>query len=183
MDPYIGEIRMFAGNYVPEDWLLCDGSLQPINTYQTLYSLLGTTYGGDGATTFGLPDLRGRLPVGQGTGPSLTPRTLAQTGGASFVQLIEANLPAHAHTVNTSTTSATTPTVAANVGLAQPQTLPAGQVVRYVPPGLATPPTQQNMDPDTVSVAAGGNQPHSNLMPYLAINYIICPNGLYPQRP
>ncbi|WP_448192480.1 phage tail protein [Azospirillum sp. sgz301742] len=180
-EAYTGEIRMFAGNYAPENWLLCNGSLQPINTYQLLYSLIGTTFGGDGVTTFGLPDLRGRLPVGQGQGTSLTNRVLGQTGGASMVQLVEANLPAHTHVANACTTVGSTPVIAEGIGLAQTDTPANGKVVRYAPP--SSNPTLANLAPSTVESDGSGNQPHTNVMPYLAINYIICPTGMYPQRP
>lgn len=181
MDPYVGEIRMFAGNYVPVDWQLCDGTLLQINTYQALFSLLGTVWGGNGVTTFGVPDLRGRLPVGQGAGTGLTPRTLGQTGGASKVAVVEANVPAHSHTINVSTNEGTTAALTAGVGLAKTKTLAAGKVVRYAP---ATPtPAKVNLAGTTIQPSSGGGQPHDNCMPYLAVNYIISVNGLYPQRP
>ncbi|WP_207459230.1 tail fiber protein [Azospirillum sp. SYSU D00513] len=184
MDPYLGEIRMFAGNYAPADWHICDGSLLNIQQYQALYSLLGIAWGGDGVSTFALPDLRGRIPVGQGNGPNLTPRTLGQKDGTSTVQIQTVNMPAHTHTVNASNTQATLTNVAAGVGLAQPvQATAAGNVVRYAPP-TANPLTMQVMDTDMVTMAPGGSQPHDNLMPYLCINYIICASaGLYPDRP
>ena len=183
MDPYVGEIRMFAGRYAPVNWRYCDGSLLPIQQYQQLYSLLGTIWGGDGVNNFALPDLRGRIPVGQGNGGGLTPRTIGQMAGTSTVQISVSNLPTHTHTLNASNAQATTPNVANGVGLAKPVQSTAGTVVRYAPPGA---PSFQNQDfdPDTISVAPGGSQPHDNLMPYLCINYIICTNvGLYPDRP
>lgn len=177
MDPYLGEVRMFAGRYAPQYWHLCDGTLLSVNEYQALFSLLGTTWGGDGVTNFALPDLRGRLPVGQGQGTNLTNRVMAQKGGASQVTLAEANLPAHTHTFSVSNQPATTPTVGTGVGLAQP----VGSVVRYAPPSQS--PTPVAMDPDSVTTADGGNQVHQNVMPFLAINYMMCVQGLYPERP
>src|SRR5262249_21674050 len=120
MDPFLGEIRMFAGAYAPENWLLCDGSLQSINQYQALFTLLGTAFGVNGTSTVGLPDLRGRLPVGEGNGPTLTPRVLGQIGGSSEVQLTMAQFPTHTPTFSASNNPATTPAVSQNVGLAQP---------------------------------------------------------------
>ncbi len=107
MDPYLGEIRMFAGNYAPQDWVLCNGALLSISQYQALYALLGTAWGGDGISTFGAPDLRGRLPVGQGTGQGLTPRRVAQTGGTETVTLNATMIPAHNHAFNATSGDAT----------------------------------------------------------------------------
>jgi microcystin-dependent protein len=181
MDPFLGEIRMFAGNYAPENWQLCDGTLLNINEYQALYSLVGTQWGGDGQTTFAAPDLRGRIAVGMGTGTGLTTRTLAQTGGSSAVQLTQANLPAHTHTLSVSNQPANSAVVSQGAGISQPLTGSANRVVRYAPPSVT--PLQVTFDPDAISVAAGGNQPHTNLMPWLAIQYIISVIGLYPERP
>lgn len=177
MDPILGEVRMFAGRYAPQNWHLCDGTLLSVNEYQALFALLGNVWGGDGVTNFALPDLRGRLPVGQGQGTNLTNRTMAQKGGASQVTLTEANLPAHSHTFSVSNADATVATVSAGVGLAQP----VGSVVRYAPPSQS--PTPVAMDPDSVTYADGGSLAHQNVMPFLAINYMICVQGLYPQRP
>src|SRR3569623_1528496 len=110
MDNFLGEIRMFAGNYAPEDWHFCDGSTLQINQFDALYALLGTTYGGDGRVTFGLPDLRGRAPVHKGTGTGLPPVTLGQKGGSETVSLPAANLPPHTHPLNAVNAPATTNT-------------------------------------------------------------------------
>jgi len=111
MDNYLGEVRIFAGNYAPEGWQFCNGQSLSVSEYQALYSLIGTTYGGDGVNTFALPDLRGRVPVGVGSGPGLTPRVLGQSGGSEEVALVESQIPAHGHnlTVNTSEASTATP--------------------------------------------------------------------------
>lgn len=186
MDPYVGEIRMFAGMYAPNNWHFCDGSLVSINSYQLLYALVGTTWGGNGQTTFGLPDMRGRIPVGMGQGTGLTARVLAQTGGTSTVQIATANLPAHTHTLSASNKEATLAAVAPGVGLAQPVAPASGKVVRYSPPSPPPPvpaPTQQDFSQMSISVASGFGQAHPNVMPYLAIQYIICLNGLFPDRP
>lgn len=180
-DYYVGEIRVMAGlvqRQPPANWLVCDGSLLAINQYQPLYSLLGTTYGGDGVTTFALPDLRGRVALNQGTGaPNLTPRTLAQKGGVEFVSLSEATMPSHTHTLNTAGTTATSPTVASTVMFANT----TGTNAMYVKDGLpATAVTKLNPADSTIS-DTGANQPHDNIMPSLALYYIIATNGLYPQ--
>lgn len=187
MDPFLGEIRMFAGPYAPVNWHFCDGALLPIGTYQALYALLGTAWGGDGATTFGLPDLRGRLPVGQGAGTGLTARTLGQTGGASQVTLTIANFPAHTHAVNASNAAGTSMVPTANGGLSACVAPPSGKVVRYAPPTANPAPVPQSLADATISYAAygqgGGVVSHDNLMPYQAVNYIICLQGMFPERP
>ena len=110
MDPYIGEIRLFAGNYAPENWAICDGAQVAVNDYQALYALIGTTYGGNGTTSFALPDLRGRVPIGQGQAPNVTARTLGQIGGTEKVSLNVGQLPPHNHQILATSTAATTST-------------------------------------------------------------------------
>jgi microcystin-dependent protein len=116
--PYVGEIRMFGFSRTPTGWLACDGSVLPISQYETLYTLIGTAYGGDGQSTFALPDLRGRVPIHQGTGRNLTPRTLGQIGGTEQVVLTSGQIPSHSHIVLASTQAATTGTPASTVALA-----------------------------------------------------------------
>lgn len=183
VDAVIGEIRMFAGAKPPTNWVWCDGQLLSVIDYAQLYNLLGTTWGGNGTTNFAVPDLRGRVPVGQGQGPNLTSRSLGQAGGTSQVALAVTNLPAHNHTFYASNKPATTPDISANVGLAQPlpSTSPAGQVARYVPPSALS--RQETMDANAITPAIGSGQAHANLMPYLAIQYMICVYGFYPNRP
>lgn len=187
MDPFLGEIRMFAGPYAPVNWHYCDGTLLPIGQYQILYALLGTVWGGDGRTTFGLPDLRGRLPIGQGTGTGLTPRTLGQTGGASQVTLTIADFPAHTHAVNASNAAGTSMVPTANGGLSACIAPSSGKVVRYAPPSASPAPVQQSLAATAISYAPYGQgqpvYPHDNVMPYQAVNYIICLQGLFPDRP
>lgn len=184
-DYYVGEIRIMAGllqKKPPADWLVCDGSLLTISQYQALYSLLGTTYGGDGVTTFALPDLRGRLCINKGTGvvnatTTLTPRALAQKGGVETVGLSEATMPSHTHTLNAAGTAATSPTVASTVTFANT----TGTNTMYVKDGLAaTVVTKVNPADSTIS-NTGAGQSHDNIMPSLALNYIIATNGLFPQ--
>src|SRR5689334_10566877 len=169
-EPFLSEIRIFSFNFPPKGWAFCNGQLLPINQNQALFSLLGTTYGGDGQTTFGLPDLRGRAPIHAGQGPGLTNRTPGEMGGSETVTLTQAQLPGHTH-----------------VPLASPD------------PGTSTGPTDgvwaasstgdkqyasasdTAMNPATISTT-GGNQPHENRQPYLAANFIIALEGIYPSR-
>jgi microcystin-dependent protein len=183
VDCVLGEIRTFAGYYAPEGWALCDGSLLAINDYQALYSLLGTTWGGDGVKTFGLPDLRGRLPVGQGQGPSLTKRTIGDRGGSSTVQLTVINLPAHNHTFSVSTAAATANDPVAGAVLAVSQDPSGTPLLAYAPPAANPAPVLETFESSAITVAAGGNQPHDNIMPYQALTFIIAVIGIYPNRP
>ena len=176
-DPYTGEIRIFAGNFAPQNWALCDGTLLTVTGHEELFSLLGNRYGGDGITNFALPDLRGRLPIHRNDNPGqtgLSTRPLGQQGGRETVQLGVANLPGHTHQLQASQEEATSKT-------------PDVQAVTAV--GKSDPLTRlySTNDP-TVDMAAsaiggtGGDQPHTNLMPFMCINFIICLNGLYPPR-
>lgn len=176
MDCYLGEIRMFAGNYAPENWALCNGALLPISTNEALFSLLSTTYGGDGQTTFGLPDLRGRTPIGQGQGVGLTNRVLGQKDGVEEVILLGTDMPAHGHTYSASTTAATTPTA----GPAVMSGAMAGLQTQYLMPSAAI---SSSPAFDNASIqSTGGNQPHENMMPSLGVTFIISLIGTYPMR-
>jgi microcystin-dependent protein len=184
-DAYIGEIRLFAGNYAPVNWLSCDGTLLAISTYQALFSLIGTTYGGDGRTTFQLPDLRGRVVVGQGSGTGLTPRTLGQAYGAENVTLTADNTPPHSHTFNVNATAATT-TLPAESGATNTRTF--GEFAsKAAMRGLynnSTPTTDLvTLNSGALTPATGAAQPHANLMASSVINYIICVQGIYPTQP
>lgn len=176
-DPYIGEIRIFANanGKAPQNWHICDGTLLPINNNEALYSLIATTYGGDGVTTFGLPDLRGRLNVGSGNGPGLTPRAAGQMGGSATVTLDMNSMPMHSHSLNVIDANASTPTAGTNVGF--------GKLVNndamYLSP-TAPSPTKVSPNPATIGLT-GQSAPHDNTMPSLTVNYIICLNGIYPQ--
>lgn len=160
--PYVGEIRMFAGNFAPAGWMFCEGQLLPISENETLFQLIGTTYGGDGQSTFGLPDLRGRLPVHQGPG-----FILAETGGAEEITLTVNQIPAHSHPLLASNNSAT-------------QGVPTGAVFAIAQGDVYT----GSFSPTPMSAQAissvGGSQPHSNFQPYLCINFIISLFGLFP---
>jgi microcystin-dependent protein len=174
-DPFLAEIRMFAGNFAPRGWALCDGQLMPISQNTALFSLLGTTYGGDGRTTFALPNLQGAAPMQQGQGPGLSARWLGETGGATNVSLLTAEMPAHTHPVNAVDAGGdvTTPNNA----------LWASAMLGRVGTNLysdATP--SQMMNPMTTAVT-GGSQPHNNMPPYLCVTFIIALQGIFPQRP
>jgi microcystin-dependent protein len=161
--PYVGEIRMFAGNFAPAGWMFCEGQLLPISENETLFQLIGTTYGGDGQSTFALPDLRGRLPLHQGNG-----FVLAETGGAEAITLTVNQIPAHGHPWLASAAAATSQTPD-NLVLATTQ----AQTYFNAPDSPA------NLSPQSVS-AAGGSQPHTNFQPYLCVDFIISLFGLFP---
>lgn len=162
--PYVGEIRMFAGNFAPAGWMFCEGQLLPISENETLFQLIGTTYGGDGESTFALPDLRGRIPLHQGNG-----FILAETGGAEEITLTVNQIPAHTHPFLASTSSGTSPNPQNNV-LSQTD----GSASLY----LADPPNV-NLNATAIS-AIGGSQPHTNFQPYLCVNFIISLFGIFP---
>ena len=176
MEPFIGEIRLFAGTYAPQGWLLCQGQVISISDNETLFTLLGTTYGGDGQSTFGLPNLQGTLPIGQGQGLGLTNRIIGQQLGSEDVTLTQAQIPAHSHTVCATTGTATTVTPGPGVMLA---TVPNAQ--GFYDGGTANPPTKAAFSGKAVAVA-GNSQPHSNRMPTASINYIIATAGIFPSQ-
>jgi microcystin-dependent protein len=163
--PYVGEIRIFAGNFAPAGWMFCEGQLLPISENETLFQLIGTTYGGDGESTFALPDLRGRVPVHFGNG-----YTLAETGGAEEVTLTVAQIPAHSHPL-VATTSLTTTAPAANNLLAQSTT--SNVYTRLAP--------QTALQANSVGLT-GGSQPHTNFQPYLCVDFIISLYGIFPSQ-
>jgi microcystin-dependent protein len=169
--PYVGEIRMFGGNFPPAGWAFCDGQLMSIAENDTLFNLIGTTFGGDGQQTFGLPDLRGRLPVHQGTDSTGQAWTLGQLTGAEEVALTAAEMPAHSHFAMGSSDQASSsdPTGAVLATLSA-----AGTQSAY---GTRSP--TGALDPSSVTFA-GGSQPHSNLMPYACVSFIISLYGVYP---
>jgi microcystin-dependent protein len=180
-DFFLGEIQMFGFNFAPKGWAQCTGQLLPIQQNQALFALLGTTYGGNGTTTFQLPDLRGRLPMGQGIGPGLTPRVLGETSGQENHVLLSNENPRHTHQVNT----ISNPTLANNTDTPGPtqflaQTTFTGTV------GAATPIYVADAAPtipmNVGAVGTVGGQPHPNLMPLLAINFCIALTGIFPSR-
>lgn len=161
--PYVGEIRMFAGNFAPAGWEFCSGQLLPISENETLFQLIGTTYGGDGQSTFALPDLRGRLPIHQGNG-----FILAETGGAEEITLTVNQIPAHSHPMLASTNASQDPSPSGKV-VGQ-----SGSALLYIQDG-----TDTNMNPTAV-LAIGGSQPHTNFQPYLCVDFIISLFGIFP---
>ena len=170
-EPFVGEIRMFAGHFAPRGYALCDGQLLSVSNYDALFSLLGTMYGGDGRTTFGLPDLRGRIPIHCGTGPGLTPRRQGAKGGSETETITEAQLPSHVHQGRGSSEEGTSPN-------------PRGAVPALAADGDRV---YLNRDPNDAMRASitgntGGGQPHTNTPPFLCVNFIIALFGIYPSR-
>ncbi len=168
-DPYIGEIRLFAGNFAPAGWASCQGQLIAIADNETLFALIGTTYGGDGENTYALPDLRGRVPIHVGTGPGLTQRLIGEQGGAETVTLTAAQLPPHTHTV-----AATAAPALATAG-------PGGVLATASVSIYGTTPPTIPMAAAAIA-PAGGGQPHENMAPFMAMNYIIALFGIFPPR-
>ena len=168
-DPFIAEVRIFAGNFAPHTWALCNGQLLPISQNTALFSLLGTTYGGNGASTFSLPNLIDSVPIGQGLGPGLSDYVLGQTGGEAAVTVLNSQTPPHSHTVAVSTGEAER---------ANPQggypAVPADAAYINGAVGTSSP---------AVVAPQGGDQPHNNLQPYLALTFIIALQGVFPPRP
>lgn len=164
--PYVGEIRMFGGNFAPAGWMFCEGQLLPISEYETLFNLIGTTYGGDGQSTFGLPDLRGRLPLHQGNFGGVT-FTLAEITGTEQVTLNATQIPNHTHVVQATTNSNTASQPGGNF-------LASGPDIYEIDTAGNT-----TMANNTLS-SVGGSQPHSNFQPYLCIDFIISLYGVFP---
>ena len=176
-DPFIGEIKMIGFNFAPRGWATCDGQLLPIASYTALFSLVGTTYGGDGRSTFGLPDLRGRFPMHQGSGPGLTPRNLGTKAGDQTVTLTSNQIPSHSHSLAGGT-------------------LPTSSAIGNRPsPNGAIPATANDGESNYTSggpdgsiglsgstAATGGNQAHDNMPPFLTVNFVIALVGLFPSR-
>ncbi len=162
--PYVGEIRMFAGNFAPAGWMFCEGQLLPISENETLFQLIGTTYGGDGQSTFTIPDLRGRIPLHFGNG-----FVLAETGGAEEITLTVSQIPAHSHPMLASTDVGTLQTPQGNVTGDT-----ANKIYRSGTANIV-------MNPNAVS-ATGGSQPHTNFQPYLCVDFIISLFGIFPSQ-
>lgn len=172
--PFVGEIRMFGFNRVPNGWEACDGHLLPISQYDVLFALIGTTYGGDGVTTFAVPDLRGRLPIHQGQGPGLSNYVIGQVSGTETVTLIPTQMPAHTHNVQATSAAvtATTPGNTVMPGAVSGDTMYATDITGLT--GLST-------APQSVT-AGGGSQPHENCMPTLTVQYCIASAGIFPSQ-
>ena len=200
MDPFIGQIIMFAGTFAPANWALCNGQILAISEYTALFSIIGTTYGGNGRTTFGLPDLRGRVPMGSGVGIGLSPRVTGQRYGSENVNLSVAQMPAHSHSAET-IISGSSGAAKLNASSAEGTTnVPTGKYLA-MPPNFGLESVNMygssadiEMASDAIEIdvsglsgettvnQAGGNSAHDNIQPSLAMNYIICVNGVYPPR-
>jgi microcystin-dependent protein len=172
-DPFVAEIRVFPFNFAPKGWAWCDGQLLPLSQNTALFSLLGTTYGGNGKSNFALPDMQGNSPMHPGQGPGLSLHDLGETGGSQTVTLIESELPAHTHSINAANFPGEIQAPTANTALARSHGGNAYQTT-----------TNQNivlMNPAALP-PAGGDQPHNNMMPYLTLNFNIALQGVFPPR-
>lgn len=177
MDAYIGEIRIFAGNFIPLGWLPCNGSTVSIQQYQGLFAVINTTYGGDGRTNFKLPDLIGKAPVSQGQGTGLTPRTLGTSFGETQVTLNTSQMAAHNHIAQSVNDQGNVTSINNALWAQAP-----------IPSRGSQTPLYQNANPDSALTASsvtpiGGSQPHNNMQPFLAMYYMICYEGEFPQKP
>lgn len=171
-EPFIGQIAVVAFNYAPIGWAKCEGQLMSISQNSALFALLGTTYGGDGVTTFRLPDLRGRVPMGDGAGAGLTPRVLGEMSGSETNTLTVAQMPMHSHTVNASTVDGD-------------QNLPTGNIpanTKGLDKEYTASAANTTMSPGMIGVS-GGSQPVNNMQPYTTLTYIIATQGIWPSRP
>jgi microcystin-dependent protein len=172
VDPFVAEIRIFASNFAPTGWAYCNGQLMPIAPNTALFSLLGTTYGGDGETTFALPDLQGRAPMFHGQGAGLSPRTIGEMGGAPSIALLQSEMPSHTHAIQASDSAGNqvgpTGNAWARAGAADGQQMYAASA-------------NTNMSPLALSVTGQG--PHNNMPPYLVLNFVIALQGVFPPRP
>ncbi len=165
--PYVGEIRMFAGNFAPSGWMLCQGQLLAISEYETLFNLIGTTYGGNGSSTFALPDLQGRVPIHMGSFSGLN-SIIGQSGGSETVTLTSAQLPVHTHAVNAASAGETdNPAGSVWAG----SSAKSYSIIGY----------NLTMNSNTVSLS-GGSQPHENMIPYVSLNFIISLFGIFPSQ-
>lgn len=172
-NPFVAEIRIFAGNFAPTGWALCNGQLMPISQNTALFSLLGTTYGGDGRSTFALPNLQGSAPMQQGQGPGLRLRDLGEAGGEQTVTLLQSEMPAHSHSALAAGTSTS--------NNPQNNAWGSGQKGFGNVYAASNPPTNVPMDPVALFIA-GGDQPHNNMPPYLGLTFIIALQGVFPPR-
>jgi microcystin-dependent protein len=170
MDPFVAEIRIFPFNFAPKGWAFCDGQILPISQNTALFSLLGTTYGGDGKSNFALPNMQGNAPMHPGQGPGLSLHDLGETGGSETVTLLESEIPSHSHAIQASKSDATD-TNAGNELLAK-----GIGIGGYAAPGPLIAMSDQALAP------AGGDQPHNNMQPYLTLNFCIALQGVFPPR-
>lgn len=170
--PFIGQVLVFGGNFPPRGWMSCNGQLLPISQYDTLFALIGTTYGGDGQTTFGLPNLQSRFPVSQGMLAGGGTYTMGQQGGAESVTVLQAQMPAHTHPVACNSAAGTSADPTGNIFALAPNLDPYSGT----PTGAAMKSNAVGMSP------ASGGQPHDNMIPYQTLNYVIAVEGIFPSR-
>jgi microcystin-dependent protein len=200
MEPFIGQIIMFAGNFAPRDWAFCQGQTLAISEYTALFSIIGTTYGGNGRTTFDLPDLRGRAPIGQGQGNGLTSRIMGEQIGIEDITLSTAQMPIHSHAAKTTISGSSvtaklkassevgTTNVPLNNYLAKPSNIGLQSINMYDSSAdieMASDAIEIDLSAVTANTTTddtGGNSAHNNIQPSLVMNYIICVNGVYPSR-
>jgi microcystin-dependent protein len=171
MDPFVAEIRIFPFNFAPNGWAFCDGQLLPLSQNTALFSLLGTTYGGDGKSNFALPDMQGNVPMHPGQGPGLSLHDLGEVGGSETVTLLESEIPSHSHVLNASNADGTDQQAGAELYAGG-----VGGIAPYAAPGALT-----LMSPSSIA-PAGGDQPHNNMQPFLTLNFCIALQGVYPPR-
>jgi microcystin-dependent protein len=179
MDPFLGQINLLGCNFAPQGWALCQGQLLAISQNTALFSLLGTYYGGNGTTTFALPDLRSRVPIGFGQGPGLSNYAIGEAAGQETVPISTSSYPAHAHTLFAAAAGGTTNAPAAMIE-AEGQTGGRGGTINlalYSASGTRTP-----LAPGSLTASGGGGQPHTNVQPYLALNFCIALQGIFPAR-
>ena len=167
--PFLGEIRMFGCNFAPRGWMFCNGQLLPIQQYTAVFSLLGTYYGGNGTTNFALPNLQGRAPMAYGDGPGLTPRVIGESAGSENVTLLITEMPSHTHSMGAQGTRADR----ANAN--------GASLAQSAAPVYATANPNTTLSPLSISLN-GGNQAHNNMQPFLAVNFCIAVNGIFPSR-
>jgi microcystin-dependent protein len=174
-DQFVAEIRIFAGNFAPVGWALCNGQVLPLSQNTALFSLLGTNYGGDGRSNFALPNLQGAAPLGMGNGPGLTPRVIGETGGEQTVTLLTSQMPAHSHTAQAANTGGLDSPAGHAWGESKLGKTPLAGYAASVP-ASNVPMNAGALEP------AGGSQPHNNMPPYLTLTFIIALQGVFPAR-
>ncbi|MCE3296525.1 MAG: phage tail protein [Crocinitomicaceae bacterium] len=181
MDEYLGMIKIFAGTFAPKNWMFCDGSILPISSNTALFSLLGVQYGGNGTTTFALPNLSNNVLVGAGQGPGLSYYSIGENGGVAAVTLTNLEMPVHNHSFNVNSTPGNAQSIASNATIAAVN-VPAGRSNNPVNGYKASPASPIGLAPTNI-LPNGGGQAHENRQPFLVLNYIICTSGLFPSRP
>jgi microcystin-dependent protein len=182
--PYLGQIEAFPYGFVPKGWQACQGQLLPINQYQALFALLGTIYGGNGTSTFGLPDLRGRVAMGQGNGSGLTPRVIGETAGEETHTILLTEMPTHNHPLNTAPnapTSDNTDVPGSGVVLGSATGVQGVAPITINPYATTPPPPTTALAPSAIALSTGG-QPHANMMPSLGLQFCIAMTGIFPSR-